>query len=269
MHVGRGMTWTSPPTSELPQTVFQDAGHGYDVFGFHPPTLARVAGATGWLYRRYFRVTSHHPERIPPTGPAILIANHAGFLPIDAGLLFLDVLHSAGRVARPIADRFVPRLPWVSRLFSRVGVVSGTRANVRRLLEDGSLLMIFPEGVTGTGKRFRDRYQLQGWRVGHVELAIRYRAPIIPVAIIGGEEAWPSLARIPARPFGAPYLPIPASVVPLPVRFHIHYGHPLDLYADAPARAANDPEVLERAAARTRAAVSGLVAHGLSKRGER
>jgi 1-acyl-sn-glycerol-3-phosphate acyltransferase len=263
------MTWSHPSASELPATVFHDAGHGYDVFGFHPPTLARVATATEWLYRRYFRVTSHHAERIPATGPAILIANHAGFLPVDAGLLALDVLRSAGRVARPIADRFVPRLPWVSRLFSRVGVVSGTASNVRRLLEDGALLIIFPEGVTGTGKHFRDRYQLQAWRVGHVELAIRHRAPIVPVAIIGGEEAWPALARIPARPFGAPYLPIPASIVPLPVRFHIHYGEPLELYADAPARAANDPDMLARAAARTRAAVADLVAHGLATRGER
>lgn len=253
----------------MSELSFHDAGHGHDVFGFHPPTLGRLAKVGDWVHQRYFRVVSHHPERVPAEGPAMLVANHSGFLPVDAALLFLDVLRSTGRVARPIGDRFIPRLPWIGRIFSRAGVVSGTHANVRRLLEDGSLLMIFPEGVTGTGKPFRDRYQLQAWRVGHVELAIRYRTPIVPVAIIGAEEAWPLLTRISARPFGAPYLPIPASLVPMPMRIHIHYGEPIDLHADAPARAANDPALLARAAARTRAAVEDLIAHGLATRGHR
>ena len=88
--------------------------------------------------------------------------------------------------------------------------------------------MIFPEGTPGIGKPFSDRYQLQEWRVGHCELAIRYRAPVVPVGIVGAEEQMPQLARIPMpKASPVPYLPVPATPLPLPVRYHIHFGEPM------------------------------------------
>jgi len=245
---------------------FHDEGYGYDLFGLHPPTVDRALRLAMPLYRHYFAVESNGIENIPTQGAAILVANHGGTLPIDGAMLWTDVMHGTDRYVRLIADRFVPRLPIVSTWFARAGVVSGTHANVRRLLERGELLAVFPEGVTGPAKPFRDRYELQDWRVGHAELAIRYRVPIIPVAIIGAEESWPVLVRLHWKLFGAPYLPIPAAPLPLPVRFRIHYGRPIELHRDHPPTDADDPACLATAAARTRRAVADLVLSGLTAR---
>jgi 1-acyl-sn-glycerol-3-phosphate acyltransferase len=167
---------------------------------------------------------------------------------------------------RCIVDRFVPKLPFVSVSFSRFGAVSGTLGNVRHLLEAGELCLIFPEGMPAIGKPFGARYELQDWRVGHAELALRQRVPVVPIAIIGSEEQWPQIGRIEAiRPFGVPYLPIPATPLPLPVHYRIHYGPPLALWPDDP-HAELSARAIERAAAATRAAVEELMRQGLAAR---
>lgn len=243
------------------EAPFHDAGHGFDVFGLHPPSLARAVALSRPIYESYFRVDSAGVEQLPASGPAILVANHAGFLPVDSAMLCLDVLRRTDppRIPRAVADYFVPRLPLVSTLFARLGVVSGTRANVHRLLGRGELVAIWPEGVTGPAKPFRDRYRIQGWRVGFAELAIRYGAPVVPVAIVGAEESWPVLAKLRGlRAFGAPYLPIPASPVPLPAHYHLRYGAPLRL-GRAPADA-SDPGIVAAAAREVRGALEQLIA---------
>lgn len=244
---------------------FHDEGHGFDLFGLHPPTLSKALRATTPIYDRYFRVDSMGAEGIPETGPAIVIANHAGVLPVDAGLLCVDILRRTQRIPRPIMDHFVPRLPLVSTYFARIGGVSGTRANVRTLLERGELLVIFPEGVSGVAKPFRERYQLQHWSVGFSEYAIRHRAPVIPVAIIGSEESWPMLVKLRGlKLFGAPYLPIPATPLPLPARYRIRYGTPIHL--DAEPAHADDPAIVARFASEAREALEQLIADARAAR---
>lgn len=245
-------------------SAFHDEGFGFDAFGLHPPSLARAVIAAAPLYDRYFRVESVGHETIPATGPVILVANHGGVLPIDAAILCLDVVRHGRRIPRAITDHFVPRLPIASTLLARVGVVSGTRANVRRLLERGELLAIWPEGVTGPAKAYRDRYRIQGWRVGFAELAIRHGAPIIPVAIVGAEESWPMLAKLPTHWFGEPYLPIPATPLPLPARFFIHYGAPIEVGC-AP-ELADDPLLVAATAHTVRVALEHQLEQALAKR---
>ncbi|HTR50402.1 MAG TPA: lysophospholipid acyltransferase family protein [Kofleriaceae bacterium] len=242
------------------EAPFDDAGHGFDVFGFHPPALASAVSAAAPLYERYFRVDSVGAERIPATGPAILVANHAGVLPVDAAVLCLDVLRRTEppRVPRAIADHFVPHLPFVGTWFARLGVVSGTRANVSHLLERGELVALWPEGVAGVAKRFRDRYRLAAWRVGFAELAIRHRAPVLPVAVLGAEESWPLARKLDrVRIFGAPYWPIPVVPLPLPAHYHLRYGTVLQLGRSA--ADADDPHAVAEAAETVRAALQQLV----------
>lgn len=249
------------------QAPFHDEGHGFDVFGLDPAYLASAAEAARPLYEHYFRVDSTGAEQVPARGPVIVIANHAGVLPVDAAMLCLDLLRRTDppRIPRAVADRFVPRVPLISTLFARLGVVSGTRENVRCLLERGELIALWPEGTTGPAKPFRERYRLQSWRVGFAELAIRHRAAIVPAAIIGAEESWPLLGKLgPARAFGAPYLPLPASPFPLPAHYHIRYGAPLRLDLD-PA-AADDPSTVAAAAALARASLERLIAAALAAR---
>ncbi|HTJ47266.1 MAG TPA: lysophospholipid acyltransferase family protein [Kofleriaceae bacterium] len=230
-----------------------DDGLGYDVFGLHRPSVVRAVAAGKAPFERWFRVESRGHEHIPAHGAAILVANHSGALPVDGAMLWLDVVRHTGRIPRPIADHFVAHLPLVRTAFARVGVVDGTVANVDRLLARGELCAIFPEGTRGMVKRFRDRYHLQRWNLGHVELAIRHRAPIVPVAIIGAEESWPLIARLPVHPFGAPYVPVPLTPIPLPVPYHLRYGAPIDVGAS------DDPETIALAGETVRAAVAALV----------
>lgn len=266
----RALSATLLPISvraQLEHAVFRDAGHGYDVFGLDPRAVAASTIVTRWLYKHYFRVRSYGAHHIG-RGAAILAANHSGTLPLDATMLYYDVLEHTDppRIARTLADYFVSLLPIVSTWFARVGVVNGARRNLHYLLEHGELIMVFPEGTPGIGKPFRDRYQLQSWRVGHAELAIRHQVPVIPVAIIGAEEQWPILTRIDRlHPFGAPYLPIPIVPLPLPVRYHIHYGEPIRFDELSPADA-DDPALVDRAARKVKAAVQLLIERGLRQR---
>jgi 1-acyl-sn-glycerol-3-phosphate acyltransferase len=246
---------------------FHDAGHGYDEFGLHPPALASAVDASRMIYESYFRVDSAGISNVPACGPTILVANHGGMLPIDGALLCLDVLRRTQppRIPRAVSDHFVPRLPLVSTMFARLGVVSGTRTNVSHLLARGELLAIWPEGISGPAKRFRDRYRIQAWRVGFAELAIRHGAVVVPVAIIGAEESWPLLGKLRAlRAFGAPYVPIPATPIPLPTHVRLRYGTPIDFGRD-PADA-DDPDIVAAAAYATRDALEHLIADALDAR---
>lgn len=255
--------------ARIERLSFNDEGHGYDRLGLSPDWVAGGLMSTRFLYERYFRVTAHGAEHIPSSGAAILAANHSGMLPLDAVMLYVDIFENTEppRVPRFVLDFFVPRLPFVSTFFARTGATSGTRATVRRLLDDGELLVVFPEGTPGIGKPFRDRYHLAEWRVGHAELAIRHRAPVVPVAIIGAEEQWIQATRLEwFHLFGAPFLPLPLNPIPLPVHYHIWYGEPIALHEQYAPDRADDPEVCAKGAAVVRAAVEALIDRGLRER---
>lgn len=261
----------SPAELERLEAIhFHDAGHGYDAFGMHPSFVALGAALAAPLYDRYFRVLSYGAENIPEHGPAILASNHSGNIPVDGMMLWMDVVRSTNpaRVPRPVADHFVPSLPWIGTLFARCGVVGGSRGNARTLLSQGEMIMIFPEGTPGILKPWRDRYKLLDFRVGHAELAIRNAAPIVPVGIVGAEEQMPQLLLIKSlgKPFGIPGMPIPAVPFPLPVRYHIRYGAPLRFDQEYTPDQADDPAVVKEAAARVQAAVQALLVKGLAER---
>jgi 1-acyl-sn-glycerol-3-phosphate acyltransferase len=139
--------------------------------------------------------------------------------------------------------------------------------NVRSLLERGELCLIFPEGMAAMSKPRDARYRLGGWHVGHAELALRHGATIVPVAVIGSEEQWPTVARVRAlRPFGAPYLPVMATPFPLPVHYHLHYGEPIDLRARFGSSELSTA-LIDEGASVTREALQTLIDRGVQERG--
>lgn len=247
---------------------FDDRGHGFDAFGLNPDWVAFATAMFSPVYTHWFRVSSYGTENIHFDGGAVLACNHSGTIPLDAMMLWQDVVrHSEPpRVPRAVLDHFVNLLPFISVLYTRGGAIGGNRGNCHTILESGQWLMVFPEGVPGIGKPFRDRYKLQPWREGHAELAIRHRVPVIPVGLVGAEEQMPQLGRLPIHVFGAPYLPVTATLIPLPVHYHIHYGKPIPLQERYPPEAANDPRAVREAADLVRDAVQGLVDRGLAMR---
>lgn len=243
-----------------------ERSHGYDVFGAHPDGAAIAHFVTGFLYDRWFRVKSEGHAHIPATGPVIVAANHSGTLPFDAMMIYADLLRRTDppRLPRAVADSFVAGLPFIGLLFARAGVVGGARRNVEYLLQEDELLLIFPEGVPGISKRFGQRYQLQRFRGGHVELAMKYGASIVPAGLVGAEEQMPQIARLPLRLFGAPFLPVPATPLPLPVRYHLAYGEPIRFERDP--EAADDPVRIREGAERVQSAVQELIDRQLAER---
>src|SRR5206468_4406088 len=106
------------------------------------------------VYRRWFRAEWEGLERIPKTGGALLIANHAGAIPMDAPVIMHGLEQELGRPIYTLAEHIFRAVPVVGTLWSRVGGVSAHPENAHRLLRDeGQLALVFPEGTKGTGKR--------------------------------------------------------------------------------------------------------------------
>ncbi len=261
-------TLSTEQRERLKHLHFADAGHGYDPFGLHPDFVAFGQAVTAPLYNRYFRVTSTGHEHIPKTGPAVLAANHSGAVPFDSAMIWADVVRNTDppRVPRPVADHFVPMIPFIGTVFARGGMVGGSRGNARTLLERGEMLLIHPEGVPGIAKSFKLRYQLQDWRVGHVELAIRHRAPVIPVALIGAEEQMPQIGRIPISMMGLPFIPVTLTPFPMPVKYRIVYGPAIPVQDMWSPDQADDPASVREAAALVKRTVQAMLDEGVKER---
>jgi 1-acyl-sn-glycerol-3-phosphate acyltransferase len=207
------------------------------------------------------------------------VANHAGVLPWDATMMSVAILknHPLPRHPRFMVLDWAFRLPWASAFMRRVGGVVASPYNAIRLLEQGHLVMVFPEGTKGAGKPFSERYRLQRFgRGGFVELALRTGAPIIPVAIVGSEEIYPKLgeSRLLARLSGAPYFPLTptfpwlglAGTVPLPSKWRIQFCEPIDLRAYGP-EAAEDRALVFELSEQVRETIQSAVYANLLARG--
>lgn len=171
----------------------------------------------GPLYRTWHRVEWEGLDTIPATGGALLVANHAGAIPSDAPSIMHGIETEIGRPVYGLADEMFKRLPVVGTMWSRVGGVLAHPDNAYRLLrEEEQLALVFPEGTKGTGKTYAERYQLRRFgRGGFVQIAMRAGVPIIPIAVVGAEEAMPILWKSAplAKLLGIPYFPITANMV--------------------------------------------------------
>src|SRR5271167_606396 len=107
--------------------------YGVDPYGFDVEYAVAAMAPFLWLYRKYFRVEVHNVERIPSKGRVLIIANHSGQLPFDAAMLGLALLVELDppRYARALVEKWVPRLPFVSSFYARLGQVVGTPENCR------------------------------------------------------------------------------------------------------------------------------------------
>lgn len=173
------------------------------------------------VYSKWFRTEWEHFDRIPTTGGALLVSNHAGAIPSDAPAIMHGIERDLRRPVYGLADHLFRTLPVVGTLWSRSGGVVAHPDNAYRLLrEQRQLALVFPEGTKGPSKHFSQRYQLRRFgRGGYVQIAMRAGVPIIPIAVVGAEESMPVVARLPAlsKALGVPYFPITANMALAPV----------------------------------------------------
>jgi 1-acyl-sn-glycerol-3-phosphate acyltransferase len=226
-----------------------------DDFGFDPDLTEHVLlPPLRPLYDTWFRVETRGLDNVPDTGAALVVANHSGTVPLDALMTAMALLdhHPAHRHLRMLAADLVFSLPVVAPLARKGGNTLACNADAERLLTSGELVGVWPEGFKGIGKPFRERYKLQRFgRGGFVSAALRTGAPIIPCSIVGAEETYPMLgnAKTLARLLGLPYLPItptfpllgPLGAVPLPSKWIIEFGEPIETAHLGGAAAAEDP----------------------------
>ena len=188
-----------------------------DEWGRSEHTRAAARRMFAPLYDNWFRVEWEGLEKIPKTGGALLVANHAGAIPSDAPTIMHGIEVELGRPVYGMADFFFKEVPWVGTMWARVGGVPAHPDNALRLLRDqGQLALVFPEGTKGPSKTYADRYRLRRFgRGGFVEIAMRAGVPVIPITVVGAEESMPIVFRIPAlaRLLGVPYFPVTANML--------------------------------------------------------
>jgi 1-acyl-sn-glycerol-3-phosphate acyltransferase len=234
-----------------------ERGRALDDWGRSEDFVARMEPLLNFYYRYWFRVRAEGIENVPARGGALLVSNHSGALPPDAPMV-MEALRNEHPNPRPLymlGENWFKGYPGVGMMANKLGLITAHRENAQRLLHDeGRLAIVFPEGQKGSRKLFWQRYRLRRFgRGGFVRTAIRARVPIVPIAVVGAEEAMPIFAHL--RPLqrvsGLIYFPLnhafphfglAAALMYLPAKFRIRFLEPLDT-------AAYGPEVADDSAA--------------------
>ncbi len=246
------------PAAE-PGREVDDWGRSQRVFDLVEPLL-------DFYYRYWFRVEVEGIENVPAEGGALIVSNHSGALPPDAPMIIqaIKLEHSAPRPVYMLGEHWFKGYPGVSMLTSKMGLVAAHPANAQRLLRDEQrLALVFPEGQKGSRKLYWQRYRLRRFgRGGFVRTAMRAGVPIVPVALIGGEEAMPIFAHVPLlqRLTGLIYFPVnhafpqfglAAALMYLPAKFKIRFLEPVDMSRYGP-EDAEDVALVQRLSERIR-----------------
>lgn len=272
-----GLRW--PNLAHLLRAVyFSWHSEETDEYGYDPKFADTIRPFFEFLYSLWWRVEVAGVENVPAQGPGLIVANHSGVLPFDGMMVKLAVRHEhpARRECRMLALDMFALLPFLAPLLAKSGEVRASQENGERLLRQGHLVGVFPEGVKGVGKPFSQRYKLARFgRGGFVRLALRTGAPIVPCAVVGSEEIYPMIGKADfvGRPFGLPYFPLtptfpwlgPLGLVPLPSKWSIDFADPRPLDEYGP-DAAEDPILVNRLAEEVRSTIQKMIDGRLARR---
>ena len=251
---------------------------GMDEFGKGAELDGKLEAFMMFLYEKYWRVDTSGLENIPNEGRALIVSNHSGVLPFDGAMMATAIykFHPAERYARFLIEDWFGQLPFAMEFMNAVGQVRGCQENAERLLRQEQLVGVFPEGIKGMAKGFKDRYNVARFgRGGVIRLAIRTRSPVVPCAVVGAEEIYIVLgyANWLGKMFGMPLFPItatfpwlgPLGLVPLPTKWYIQFGEVIsyDEYDDS---ALKDNVIINRLNRQLRTTVQEMVDSTLKKR---
>ena len=232
--------------------------HGIDPFGIDQNQLGKFYTALGFFYRKYFKVEVYGIENVPAHGRAMLIGNHSGGVAIDGAMVVASTFFELEppRLAQGMADRFLNKLPGASQITSRLGHFTGLPEHAKRLLNDDRLLMVFPEGARGTAKLAKDADSLVGFGSGFMRLALETKSPIVPVAFVGGGDAFPTVMNLTSlgKVIGVPYIPVTKYLVPVPTptTLQLLYSEPMYFEGDGNETDATIREYVEQVRDRLR-----------------
>lgn len=207
--------------------------YGVDPYGVSKEHLARSFSLLRYLHKYYFSFEAHGTEHVPRRGRAMLVGNHSGGFALDGIMTiascFFDL--EPPRLAQAMVEKFMNKLPFASQMSSRLGHLTGLPEHAERLLSDERMLMVFPEGVRGTAKLYKERYSLVNFGTGFMRLAMKMKTPIVPFAFLGGGEAVPTISNAYGlgKLLGVPYIPVTPWLVamPIPAKLEVQYSAPM------------------------------------------
>ncbi|MFC1853765.1 1-acyl-sn-glycerol-3-phosphate acyltransferase [candidate division CSSED10-310 bacterium] len=186
------------------------------------------------------------PQRNNPDRPLIYACNHSGMaFPWDAIIfaarLFKKADFDLRKAVRPITASELSRTalmqPFIiDKFWKRLGCIDATYLNFETMMQyQGSNLLMYPEGVTGIGKGFDKRYQLQRFATSFVRMSLKYKTDIIPVATVNGEYINPYCFISPqvnkfVNLLGIPFMPLGLATIGLPFfPWMFYYAWPANL----------------------------------------
>jgi 1-acyl-sn-glycerol-3-phosphate acyltransferase len=243
-----------------------EAGRSTDDWGRSERVVQAAAPLLDFYYDKWFRVEVGGIENVPDDGGALIVANHSGAMPPDAPMIAWSIRnrHRSPRPVYVLGEHWFKGYPGVSMLVNKLGLVPAHRANAQRLLRDeGRLAIVFPEGQKATRKLLWQKYRLRRFgRGGFVRTAIKARVPIVPVAVVGAEEAMPIFAHLGflKKLTGLIYFPVTPSfphfgpagaLMYLPAKFRIEFMEPIDM-SEYPVETVRDPAAIQAISERIR-----------------
>ena len=248
---------------ELPWNEF-----GIDPYGISKEYLGAYFSALRFFYRYYFSVESHGIQHVPKRGRVMLVGNHSGGFALDGIMVIASVFFEMDppRIAQAMAEKFLQKVPFASQISSRLGHLTGLPEHAERLLGDDRMLMVFPEGVRGTAKLYRERYSLVQFGTGFMRLAQKMKTPIVPFAFMGGGEAVPTISNAVTlgKLVGLPYIPVtPWGVaVPIPAKLEVYYSEPMFFEGTG----SEEDEVVYANVEKVKDRIAGLIEMGKKRR---
>lgn len=215
----------------------------------------------------YFRGEVRDMDRLPATGPVLLVGNHSGGLATpDTWVFMVNFMRHFGtaREAYALAHNVVMGLPRAGTWLRRVGTLPAHPDCARAALRRGASVLVYPGGDEDVFRPWsaRNRIRLAG-RTGFIRLALQERVPVQPVVSIGGHETvfiasdGRRLARLlglerfrlKALPLlvGPPWGISPGDLLlhwPLPAKITVQVGEAIDFHAQFGELDPRDPEVI-------------------------
>lgn len=265
--------------SVLDQLTITDREEEIDPFGMDEKVVRKIKPVFDYLYYKYWRVATTGVDNIPNKGKALIVANHSGTLPYDGAMIKTAIFNEHPKrrdAARFLVEDFVFHMPILGSFMYRIGGVRACPENAELLLNSEHLVIVFPEGVKGIGKYYRQRYKLQRFgRGGFIKLCMKTKSPLVPVGVLGAEEIHPIIfkSNILAKTIGVPYIPVTPTFpllglfgcLPFPTKWAIHFGKPVWFESHDPS-AIGDELMVHKLSEKVRGEIQQIILDLLRKR---
>ena len=218
-----------------------------------PEYIRATLPALRALSQIYFRADVSGLDRIPESGPVLLVGNHSGGTMIADTFVFAQAFYDHFGPARPfrqLAHDLVFKTAGLRTLVQRYGTVPASPENMARALDEDAALLVYPGGDEDSFRPSWETGQVNfAGRTGFVKLALKHGVPIVPVVAIGGQETALFLGRgsrlarglqlnrlarlkvlpfVLGPPFGVTVLDFPGRI-PLPSKITVRIMPPINL----------------------------------------